>query len=97
VAVLHDRGSGHRPRRPPLISALERVAAGEAEGVVVSDVDHVHRSIGSGSALAEWLAGAGATLVAHELAPSGTKSEGRAPVALIRLDGRPSLQKRGLG
>lgn len=97
VAVLHDRGNGHRPRRPPLISALERVAAGEAAGVVVSDVDHVHRSIGSGSALAEWLAGADATLVAHELASPGTTSGGRAPVALIRLDGRPSLQKRGLG
>jgi peptidoglycan hydrolase-like protein with peptidoglycan-binding domain len=95
VAVLHDRGNGHRPRRPPLIAALERVAAGEAEGVVVTDVDDVHRSIGESTALADWLIGADATLVAHELGPDGTKPG--APVALIRLNGRPSLQKRGLG
>ncbi|HEX2102631.1 MAG TPA: peptidoglycan-binding protein [Solirubrobacteraceae bacterium] len=97
VAVLHDRGNGHRPRRPPLLSALERVARGDAEGVVVADVDDVHRSIGEGSALAGWLTRSDLGLVAHELEPGGMDQGDRAPVALIKLNGRHSLEKRGLG
>jgi peptidoglycan hydrolase-like protein with peptidoglycan-binding domain len=96
VGVLHDRGYGHRPRRPPLLSALERVAMGDAEGVVVTDVDDVRRSIGESSALAGWLTREDTALVAHELEPADASPGRRAPVALIRLD-RPSMRKRGLG
>jgi peptidoglycan hydrolase-like protein with peptidoglycan-binding domain len=98
VGVLHDRGrNGHRPRRPPLLSALERVASGEAEGLVVADVGDLHRSVGEGSALAGWLSATDIALVAHELDAVGTTQGGGAPVALIKLDGRPSLERRELG
>jgi peptidoglycan hydrolase-like protein with peptidoglycan-binding domain len=97
VAVLHDRSNVHRPRRPALLSALERVATGEADGLVVSDVDDVHRSVGEGTALAGWLTDARAALVAHELGPGGPGRGGGARVALVRLDDRPSLQRRELG
>jgi len=68
VAILRDEGgSGKSLDRPGLSSALQRIAAGEAAGLVASKLDRLSRSVVDFGTLLEWFTDAAATLVALDL------------------------------
>jgi peptidoglycan hydrolase-like protein with peptidoglycan-binding domain len=96
VAVVHERRNGRRPRRPPLLAALERLAAGEARALVVTDLDDVQRSLDADSALTTWLHDADTGLLAQVVSAETEADSAPLPVALITLDDRSALE-RGLG
>jgi DNA invertase Pin-like site-specific DNA recombinase len=65
LQVYKDEGaSGKTLERPALMAALERIAAGDASGLVVAKLDRLTRSVIDFAVLLEWFAAAGATLVA---------------------------------
>jgi DNA invertase Pin-like site-specific DNA recombinase len=88
--------------RPGLTRALERIAAGDARGLVVSDVRRLVRSVGDLGALLEWLRDAGAALVALDLDLDTATADGRqtasAIIALAGWEGErtTSRARRGL-
>jgi DNA invertase Pin-like site-specific DNA recombinase len=63
--------------RPGLCSALERIAAGEAEGLIASKLDRLSRSVVDFGVLVEWFTDAGATLVALDLGLDTSTPGGR--------------------
>lgn len=68
--VEHIRDEGYSAstlERPGLMRALQAIADGEADGLVVSKLDRLTRSIVDFGELLEWLADAGASLVALDL------------------------------
>src|SRR4051794_5943882 len=65
--IVRDRDTGRMVGRPGLTRALERIAAGEARGLVVSDARAVVRSLGDLGALLEWFRDAEAALIAVDL------------------------------
>jgi DNA invertase Pin-like site-specific DNA recombinase/peptidoglycan hydrolase-like protein with peptidoglycan-binding domain len=65
--IVRDRDSGRMVGRPGLTRALERIAAGEARGLVVNDARSLVRSLGDLGALLEWFRDAEAALVAVDL------------------------------
>lgn len=68
VATIRDEGlSGTSLDRPGLYEALERIAAGEAEGLVVAKLDRVSRSVVDFGLLLDWFDRAGAVFVALDL------------------------------
>jgi DNA invertase Pin-like site-specific DNA recombinase len=69
VDVVRDEGSsGKSLDRPGLRAVLERLAAGEADVLVVSRLDRLSRSVLDFARVLEWFEDAGATLVALDLA-----------------------------
>lgn len=66
LAALHrDEGlTGKTLDRPALTAALERIAAGKADGLIVAKLDRLTRSVIDFAMLLEWFEAAGATLVA---------------------------------
>ena len=89
VEVVTDRENGVSSlERPGLSRALEQIAAGQARGLVVSDLRRLSRSIIDLGALVEWFRDADATLVALDLGidtstPSGRELAG----TLVKLSG----------
>jgi DNA invertase Pin-like site-specific DNA recombinase len=68
VEMIRDEGASAKSLdRPGLRSALERIAAGEASGLIASKLDRLSRSVVDFGVLLEWFDGAGATLVALDL------------------------------
>jgi len=68
VAVIEDAGeSGTDTDRPGLRQALERIAAGEVEALVVAKLDRLSRSIIHTGQLLDWFKDAEATFVALDL------------------------------
>lgn len=68
VDVMADEGqSGKNLDRPALQQALKRIAVGEAEGLIVSKLDRLTRSMIDFAMLLEWFTNAQATLVALDL------------------------------
>ena len=65
IAADHD--SGRMVGRPGLTRALERIAAGQARGLVVADARRLVRSLTDLGALLAWFRDAGAALVALDL------------------------------
>jgi DNA invertase Pin-like site-specific DNA recombinase len=66
--VVADEGvSGKSLDRPALSSALERIAAGEAQGLVAAKLDRLSRSVRDFADLLEWFEVAGAALVALDV------------------------------
>jgi DNA invertase Pin-like site-specific DNA recombinase/peptidoglycan hydrolase-like protein with peptidoglycan-binding domain len=65
--IICDRDTGRMVGRPGLTGALERIAAGDAQGLVVSDVRALARSLPELGGLLEWFRDAGAALVALDL------------------------------
>ena len=66
--VIRDEGeTGKTLERPGLHRALSLIAAGEADGLVVSKLDRLSRSVVDFGLLLEWFREAGATLVALDL------------------------------
>jgi len=65
--IIRDRDTGRMVGRPGLTDALERIAKGDAQGLVVSDVRALARSLPELGGLLEWFRDAGAALVALDL------------------------------
>ena len=65
--IVRDRDTGRMVGRPGLTSALERIAAGEARGLVVSDTANLAHSLADLGALLEWFRDAEAALFALDL------------------------------
>jgi hypothetical protein len=86
--VLHDREQRRTQRRPGLFAALERIADGEARGLVVSHARFLGESIVDLAPLMSWFREAHAAFIALDLGldtftPQGT----RVAIALMRLSG----------
>jgi DNA invertase Pin-like site-specific DNA recombinase len=65
--IVRDRDTGRMVGRPGLTTALERIAAGEARALVVSQARDLIHSLGDLGALLEWFRDARAALVALDL------------------------------
>ena len=65
--IVADHDSGRMVGRPGLTRALERIAAGQARGLVVADARRLVRSLTDLGALLAWFRDAGAALVALDL------------------------------
>jgi DNA invertase Pin-like site-specific DNA recombinase len=86
--VLHDLESGRTMRRPGLFAALERIADGEARGLVVSDARLLGQSIVDLAPLMRWFREARAAFIALDLGLDTSTPQGtRVAMALIRLSG----------
>lgn len=78
VELVRDEGeSGKTLERPGLRRMLERLAAGEAEGLVVAKLDRLSRSVVDFGLLLEWCAEAEVTLVALDLGVDTSTPGGR--------------------
>lgn len=65
MTVMRDEGiSGKSLERPALMRALGKIAAGEADGLVVAKLDRLTRSVIDFAILLEWFTAAKAQLVA---------------------------------
>jgi peptidoglycan hydrolase-like protein with peptidoglycan-binding domain len=88
VDVVHDRPpNGHRSP-PALISALERIAFGEASALVVGHADDVRRQNGATGAVTEWLRSHETRLIVHNLERTAGPHIKRPPAAAITLERR---------
>ena len=89
VEVVRDSDTGPSLDRPCLRHALERISGGEAQGLVVSDLQRVSRSIVDLGALMTWFRVADATLIALDLDLDTSTPEGRHVAStLIALSAR---------
>jgi DNA invertase Pin-like site-specific DNA recombinase len=99
--VVTDRENGVSSlERPGLARALEQIAAGEARGLVVSDLRRLSRSIVDLGALVEWFHDAQAALVALDLGIDTSTPSGRDVAAtLVKLSGweRERIARRNRG
>jgi hypothetical protein len=86
--VLHDREHGLTPRRPGLFAALERIADGEARGLVVSHARFLGESMVDLAPLMRWFREAHAAFIALDLGLDTSSPQGtRVAMALIRISG----------
>jgi DNA invertase Pin-like site-specific DNA recombinase len=89
VEIVADRENGRILERPGLGYALERIAAGHAGALVVSDLQRLSRSIVDLGALMAWFRDANATLIALDLGIDTSTAEGdRVAATLIALSAR---------
>jgi peptidoglycan hydrolase-like protein with peptidoglycan-binding domain/DNA invertase Pin-like site-specific DNA recombinase len=87
VEIVRDRDNGSILERPGIARALERVAAADAHGIVVSDARLLSRSADF-AAFVRWFRDADATLIALDLGLDTSTPEGRRLAAsLITLNG----------
>ncbi|MDP9019778.1 MAG: recombinase family protein [Actinomycetota bacterium] len=75
--VVDEGASGGSLDRPGLCSALERIAAGEADVLMATKLDRLSRSVGDFATLLEWFTEADAALVALDLALDTSTPGGR--------------------
>jgi DNA invertase Pin-like site-specific DNA recombinase/peptidoglycan hydrolase-like protein with peptidoglycan-binding domain len=86
LAIVRDTEGGRTFDRPGLRYALERIADGEAAGLIVSDLKLLSRSVVDLGSLLAWFWDAGAALIALDLGVDTSTSEGHhAASALITL------------
>ncbi len=86
--VLWDAEIRRTLKRPNLIAALQRIADGEARGLVVSDARLLGHSMVDLAPLLSWFRDARAALVALDLGLDTSTARGRrVAMALIRLSG----------
>lgn len=87
VEIVRDHDTGSILERPGIAHALERVAAADAHGIVVSDARRLSRSADF-AAFVRWFRDADATLIALDLGLDTSTPEGRRLAAsLITLNG----------
>src|ERR1035438_3196167 len=88
MVVIRDEGiSGKALERPGLMRALTRIAAGDADGLVVAKLDRLTRSVIDFAMLLEWFTVADALLVALDFDLDTSTPSGRL-VATIMAGGR---------
>jgi len=76
--LIRDEGtSGKSLDRRGMREALERIAVGEADGLIASKLDRLSRSVVDFGTLLDWFADAGATLVALDLGLDTSTPGGR--------------------
>ena len=80
--VVRDRESGRILERPGLRYALERIAGGKANALVVPELQRLSRSIVDLGALMAWFRESGATLIAL---PMKIKGGTGGPTRIIAL------------
>jgi DNA invertase Pin-like site-specific DNA recombinase len=86
LEIVRDTDTGRALERPGLRYALERIADGEAAGLIVSDLKLLSRSVVDLGALLAWFWDAGAALIALDLGVDTSTQEGHhAASALITL------------
>lgn len=79
VDTIRDEGiSGSTLERPGLFSALERIAGGEADGLVVAKLDRLTRSVRNFCELVDWFEEAEAGLVVLDPEVDTSNTYGRA-------------------
>jgi DNA invertase Pin-like site-specific DNA recombinase/peptidoglycan hydrolase-like protein with peptidoglycan-binding domain len=81
--IVRDRDSGRIVGRPGLMGALERIAAGDAHGLIISDARSVVRSLSDLGALLEWFRDAQAALIAVDLDLDTATIEGHQTAATL--------------
>jgi DNA invertase Pin-like site-specific DNA recombinase/peptidoglycan hydrolase-like protein with peptidoglycan-binding domain len=81
--IVRDRDSGRFVGRPGLMGALERIAAGDAHGLIISDARSVVRSLSDLGALLEWFRDAQAALIAVDLDLDTATIEGHQTAATL--------------
>jgi DNA invertase Pin-like site-specific DNA recombinase len=87
VAIVRDREGGRILDRPGLSHALDQIAGGEAEGLVVNDARLLSRSLDF-AGLVEWFRDAEAALIALDLGLDTSTPEGsRVASTLITING----------
>jgi DNA invertase Pin-like site-specific DNA recombinase len=102
VEIVGDGNEGPSLDRAGLRYALKRIADGDAQGLVVSDLQRLSRSIVDLGALMAWFRDAGATLVALDLDIDTSTPQGhQVATTLIALSARDheriaSATRRGL-
>jgi DNA invertase Pin-like site-specific DNA recombinase len=102
VEIVRDIAEGPTLARPGLRAALERIAEGQAQGLVVSGLEPFSRSIVELGTLMAWFRDADRTLIALDLDLDTSTPEGRHVAAtLIALSARDhqriaSATRRGL-
>lgn len=78
LELVRDEGqSGKSLDRPGLVSVLERIAAGDADGLIVAKLDRLSRSVIDFGLLLEWFTEADATLLALDLGVDTSTPGGR--------------------
>jgi DNA invertase Pin-like site-specific DNA recombinase len=77
LEIVRDREAGPTLERPGLGYLLERIASRHADGMVVSDLQRLSRSIIDLGALMAWFRDADATLVACDLGVDTSTAKGR--------------------
>lgn len=78
VDLIRDEGeSGKSLERPGLEQALRMIVAGEADGLIVSKLDRLSRSVVDFGYLLEWCDHAGVTLIALDLGVDTSTAGGR--------------------
>jgi DNA invertase Pin-like site-specific DNA recombinase len=86
VELVRDEGaSGKDLERPALCRALERIVAGEADGLVVAKLDRLTRSVVDFADLLEWFSLADATFVALDLRLDTSTATGEFAASLMAL------------
>ena len=86
VEVVTDRENGQTLDRPGLTYALEQIADGKAQGLVVSELRRVSRSIADLGALMAWFRDARAALIALDLGVDTSTPAGReVAAAMVRV------------
>jgi DNA invertase Pin-like site-specific DNA recombinase len=89
VEIVRERNEGPTLDRPGLRYALERIIDGQAQGLLVSDLERLSRSIVDLGALMAWFRDANATLIALDLDIDTSTPEGHhVATTLIALSAR---------
>jgi hypothetical protein len=93
LEIVWDRANGKTLERPGLSHALEEIAAGEAGGLVVKDLQRLSRSPYDLGALMAWFREADATLVALDLELDTSTPEGRQVANMLITLGKAEAPK----
>ncbi len=84
ITVVRERERQHRPlERPGLVYALEKVAAGEAGGIVVAELSRITHSVSELGRVLEWFARRDARFVAAGIGLDTAEEAGRLAVRTI--------------
>jgi DNA invertase Pin-like site-specific DNA recombinase len=98
LEIVRDRENGRTLDRPGLGYALERIADGQARGLVVSDLQRLSHSIIDLGALMAWFRDASATLIALDLDIDTSTPEGeRVAATLITLSEHERIARHARG
>jgi hypothetical protein len=93
VDVVRDRRENGHAAPPALISALERIAAGEASAIVVGHADDLRLRNGNAGVVTKWLEEHDARLVVHDIDRPAEPHVQRPPAAAMTLERRSALPR----